>query len=105
MAIDLRAETAKLRALVGKKRTSSARAMVEAVLCSMWEGLQSVALNVLGSWGDPKSKAILRSFLESAESRKFGWAIRGVAIHELARCVGEVDVDWCLIAISRFLKA
>lgn len=91
MAIDLQVEAAKLQALVGRKRTNAARVDVEAGLRSKWEGLQSVALRVLGSWGDSESKAALRSFLESAGSRQFGWSIRSVAIQELARCVGEVD--------------
>lgn len=96
MKIDLQVEVAKLRALVGRKRTHTARADVVAGLSSKWEGLQSVALRVLGSWGDAESKVTLCSFLENADNRQFGWSIRGVAIEELARCVGEVDADWVL---------
>ena len=75
---DLASETAKLNALIGAKRTPTSVATVEAALASKWEGLQSAALRVLGSWGDPESIGTVRSFLETAAVREFEWLPFGV---------------------------
>src|SRR5512134_712775 len=54
---DLQSDAAKLRALIGARRSEAAIASVEDALASKWEGIQSVALRVLGSWGDEQSIA------------------------------------------------
>ena len=96
MTSDLNEESEELRALVGSKPNAAATRLVETALESKWEGIQSIALQVLGSWGDSYAVEKLRSFLADAEKLKFGWSIRGVAIRELSRCVGPSDVDWVL---------
>ncbi len=51
---------------------------------------------MLGSWGDPESVMMLRSFLDECDAREFGWSIRGVVIAELADCIGAADAPWVL---------
>jgi HEAT repeat protein len=68
----------------------------EAALSSKWEGVQSVALQVLGGWGGKNAIDIIRGFLDDAFAREHGWAIRNVAVKELAKLVGSDDVDWVL---------
>ena len=96
MPADLKQESEKLRSLIGSKRNAAATQAVETALASKWEGIQSAALRVLGSWGDSYSIEKLRAFLEDADKLEFGWSIRGVAVTELSRCVGAGDADWVL---------
>ena len=96
MPTDLQGQTAKIHALRVRKPTESAIASVEAALRSKWEGIQSAAVRVLGSWGDSESIERLRVFLDECEQREFGWSIRGVIVRELAGCVGDADVSWVL---------
>jgi hypothetical protein len=72
------------------------RALVEEALGSKWEGVQSVALQVLGTWGDAQSRALLRSAIEQLDARQYGWSIRGVAVRALSACVTSDDADWAL---------
>lgn len=72
------------------------REIVHSGLNSKWEGLQSVALQVLGQWGDDESRALLRDFIERIDDRRHGWAIRGVAVKALSSCVTAADSDWAL---------
>jgi len=63
---------------------------------SKWEGVQSVALQTLGGWGDPQSRAVLRSAIEQLDGRPYGWSIRGVAVRALSACITEDDAGWAL---------
>ncbi len=96
MPPNLQQESAKLLALVGSKRNAAATETVETALASKWEGVQSAALRVLGSWGDSCSIEKLRDFLDRADKLEFGWSIRGVAVEELSRCVRAADAEWVL---------
>ena len=95
MAFDLAVEVQRVRACAAKRDTRS-RQVVDKALQSKWEGLQSVALQVLGEWGDDDSRSRLRDFIEEVEERQYGWAIRGVAIRALAACVKPDDAPWVL---------
>jgi HEAT repeat protein len=55
-----------------------------------------VALQVLGAWGDGESLGRLRTFIEAAFDRQYGWSIRGVAIRALFPHVRSKDVTWVL---------
>jgi HEAT repeat protein len=92
---DLRATTARLRQLGTKRPTRETRAEVVAALSSKWEGVQAVAVEVLGGWGDRQCIDCLRQFLIDGFNREAGWGIRGVAVRALRR-VTQDDVDWVL---------
>lgn len=77
-------------------RSERCRALVESALTSKWEGVQSVALQTLGSWGDHQSRALLRSAIEKLDERQYGWSIRGVAIRALSACITDDDAGWAL---------
>jgi HEAT repeat protein len=93
---DLRATTARLRQLGTKRPTPATRAEVVAELASKWEGVQAVAVEVLGGWGDRQCVDCLRQFLVRCFDREAGWGIRGVAVRALRRVVTQADVDWVL---------
>jgi hypothetical protein len=61
-----------------------------------WEGVQTVAAQVLGQWGGQESVAALRAWLARLYEREYSWAARGVAAKSLAACVTEADVSWAL---------
>lgn len=92
---DLRAVTDRIRAC--RHEVSAAnRVLVDEALASKWEGVQSVALQVLGTWGDDGSRRRLRDFIERVDERPHGWAIRGVAVRALSGCVTRQDAAWAL---------
>jgi hypothetical protein len=93
---DLREITYRLRRIGQKRPSPEARAEVAAALSNKWEGVQAVAAQVLGGWGDRESVELLRRFLVRCIDRKFGWSIRGVAVRALRPVVTEEDVDWIL---------
>jgi HEAT repeat protein len=85
-----------LRSLATRKPTLEGFAKAAAALDSRFEGVQSVALRVLGEWGGAESISVLREFLGRAFLRKYGWSIRGVAVNALARHLRPDDADWVL---------
>ncbi len=93
---DLRQVTARLRQIGATRPTPEARAEVAAALSSKWEGVQAVAANILGAWGDRESVEYLRQFLVRCFDREYGWAIRGVVVRALRPIVSETDVGWLL---------
>lgn len=93
---DLREITARLRQLGAKRPTPKARAEVVAALASKWEGVQAVAAEALGQWGDRECVELLRQFLVSCFDHKAGWTIRGVVIRALCPVITEEDVNWVL---------
>jgi HEAT repeat protein len=78
--------------------TPERRAEVLEALANKFEGIQSVALDVLGRWGDAKSADAIARFLRDALGRKSGWAIRGVAVRNLAPLLTPVHAEWVLDA-------
>ncbi|HJU74197.1 MAG TPA: HEAT repeat domain-containing protein [Gemmatimonadaceae bacterium] len=93
---ELSRKAAALRELANAPPIAETRSLVADALHDKFEGVQAVALDVLGAWGDPESLAALREFLKTAFTRKFGWAIRGVAVRNLIPHVSATDVDWIL---------
>jgi HEAT repeat protein len=93
---DLRQVTDRLRRLGARRPTTGARSEIVIALASKWEGVQAVAAEVLGRWGDRESVERLREFLVRCFDREAGWAIRGVAVRALRRVVTEEDVGWVL---------
>lgn len=94
-AFNLETETRRVRECAGRRDERSIR-IVDAALASKWEGLQSVALQVLGEWGDDESRARIRGYIEQVQDRRYGWAVRGVAVRALAGCVKDDDATWVL---------
>jgi HEAT repeat protein len=88
--------TRQVRACAGAPRSPECRALVREALQSKWEGVQSVAIQTLGAWGDPDSRSLLRETIERLDEREHGWSIRGVAVRALAACISEDDADWAL---------
>jgi hypothetical protein len=94
--MNLREESRRLRDLATAPPTPEVRGDVMQALHSKWEGIQAVAAEVLGAWGDPQSKAALREwFLETME-RPFGWAVRSVGAEALAGLMTGDDTEWVL---------
>jgi hypothetical protein len=88
---------AELRALGAKKPTPERRAIVRDALFDKREGVQSVAAQVLGSWGGQETVADLRLWLARLDERHDPFiGPRGVAISQLARCIRAEDADWAL---------
>jgi HEAT repeat protein len=93
---ELQQQAARVRALADRAPSPGAWAELRAALASKFEGTQSLALGVLGRWGGPDAVAELRAFLLAAYARPYAWAVRGVAVRELARTVGAADAGWAL---------
>lgn len=88
--------TRKVRECAEAPRSERCRGLVEEALTSKWEGVQSVALQVLGGWGDAQSRALLRSAIEQLDGREAGFSIRGVAVRAVAACITGDDAGWAL---------
>ncbi len=95
-AVDFRARVEELRTLASSRPRPQDRAIVMAALHSKWEGLQSVAVQTLGSWGDRESVAALREFWLKTQDCKNGWSIRSVISTALAKGVKKEDASWLL---------
>lgn len=93
---DLGILTERLRSLDTRRPTPERRAEVVAVLSSKYEGVQSVAAQVLAAWGGRESVDVLRGWLAETLRRKQGWAITGVAVGALRGLVESDDVSWVL---------
>jgi hypothetical protein len=88
---------AELRALGARKPTPPRRERVRDALFDKREGVQSVAAQVLGSWGGRESVAELRLWLARLDDlHKPFIGPREVAVRELGRCIELEDVDWVL---------
>jgi len=86
----------RLRAMQVRSENASRRAEVFEALRNKHEGIQSLALQVLGIWGGPASTKSLREFLMAAYERKAGWSIRGVAVNALSPWIAATDATWLL---------
>ena len=94
--MDLKAESLRLREFSVTPPSDTARDEVAKALGSKFEGIQAVAAEVLGAWGDPTSKAALRAWFLTTIPRPNGWAIRSVGVRELARLATAEDAGWVL---------
>jgi HEAT repeat protein len=84
------------RSLASLKPTPERLATITAALDSKFEGIQSVALQVLGKWRGTKSVDLLHDFVSKAFTRDHGWSIRAVAVKALARHLRPKDAEWVL---------
>jgi hypothetical protein len=91
---ELQSEAEELKSLATRKPTPARRALAAQALASKWEGSQALAVTALARWGDRESVDAIRQFLEAAFERRNGWAVRGVAIRELARVIGPEHAGW-----------
>ena len=94
--MDLKAESLRLREFSVSPPTESARNEVTEALGSKFEGIQALAAEVLGAWGDPASKAALRDWFLQTIPKPNGWAIRAVGVRELAQLASADDAGWVL---------
>jgi len=94
--MDLKAESLRLRDLATVPPTAKSRADVVKGLASKFEGIQALAAEVFGAWGDPASKATLKEWFLETMHRPLGWAIRSVGVRELARVTVAEDANWVL---------
>ena len=91
--MNLRDESLRLRELATSPPTPEARVDIVAALASKFEGIQAVAAEVLGRWGDPDSKAALKAWFLETMRRPNGWAVRSVGTRELARLEAREDTE------------
>ena len=94
--MDLRIESLRLRELAALPPTPEARTEIMQALGSKFEGIQAVAAEVLGAWGDAASKAGLREWFAGKLTLRNGWAIRSVGVRELGRLLSPDDAQWVL---------
>ena len=94
--MDFRVKTHRLRELAAVPPTEETRREVVSALASKFEGIQAVAAEVLGAWRDDKSKRALREWLMGMLDREHAWAIRSVAMRELAPLLSREDTEWVL---------
>jgi HEAT repeat protein len=69
---------------------------VERQLWSKWQGVQSVAAQVIAGWGGREAVEALRELLMRSYGKPHWWTMRGVAARELAKCIDETDAEWVL---------
>lgn len=93
---DLSELAAQLWLLAERPPTAATRADVVSALQHKREGVQSIAAQVLGAWGVRESVAPLRQWLLDCLQRESGWAVRSVAVRELAKLVESADAAWVL---------
>ena len=93
---DLKAYAVHLRSLGELSPSPERRAEVAEALHHKWDGIQSVAAQVLGQWGGRESLAVIRAWLTDSFTRRYGWSVRGVAVTQLVRLVEPRDADWVL---------
>jgi hypothetical protein len=77
--------------------TPEARERARAALDSKYEGVQSVAAQVLGAWGDRESVAMLRRWYQGMfEAGRRRMTLMGVGSRCLAQCIDATDAGWIL---------
>ena len=93
---ELKEQVSRLRQIAELPVTQERRAEVLKALESKFEGIQAVALDVLGFWAGRNNLEVIKGFLIDALERQYGWAIRGVAIRNLIPLVASEDAEWIL---------
>jgi hypothetical protein len=98
MIEDIKGNSEKLRALRDTRKTNEAEAFVSQMLTDSREGLQSGALQVLGSWGEREDKKRIVEFLIAKHTprNRHKFALRGVAIRALQPLIVPDDAPWLL---------
>ena len=93
MALDFAEMANSLRSLGAASPTPAARDQVRLALASKFEGIQAVAAEALGAWGDDDSVRALHDWLDELLTRPDSMAPRSVAIRELAPHGAKLDAD------------
>jgi len=91
---DLKGNSERLRSLKGSKKNDDAKKFVHEMLGSKFEGQQSLAIQVLGSWGMADDKEAIKSVLLRSPS-DYGTVVL-VAIHALGNLITPNDSSWLL---------
>ncbi len=94
--VNFRAGVDELRARAASRPRKPERDNVLAALHGPYEGLQSVAAQTLGAWGDRESVAALRSYVANIRERRQSGGILRAVSKALAECVEEEDAPWLL---------
>lgn len=92
----LNEEVAALQAMAREPQTPERQIIVSHALKSRWEGVQSVALRVLSSWGGPEAKREVRDFYVASFARESAWTLRRVAADVIEPWIRAEDADWLL---------
>jgi hypothetical protein len=101
----LRLQCERIRALGNGPADEDAWREVETALASKWWGVRTVAIGVLGRWGDRRAVMRLQAIADdgAATARWNTWAYEGsrAAFKALAECLPAAHNDW---AIERVLS-
>lgn len=78
-------------ALKAKQRTE-----VMVALSSKYEGIQSIALQILGRVGDRDAVKAIMKFFDMIVDKPSALSLRGVAVHCLIQNIERVDTQWAM---------
>lgn len=96
----LRETCARIRALGERAPDTAAHDAIDAALADKWWGVRTVAIGVLGRWGDAQAVARLKALVDAGEnSQRWGdWASEGrrAALKALGECLPASDATWAL---------
>ncbi|MCC7249917.1 MAG: zinc-ribbon domain-containing protein [Lysobacter sp.] len=96
----LRETCERIRALGERAPDTAAREAIDAALADKWWGVRTVAIGVLGRWGDAQAVARLKALVDAGESAKrWGdWASEGRrgALKALGECLPASEIPWAL---------
>lgn len=96
----LRETNAGLRALGERAPDTAARETIDAALTDKWWGVRTVAIGVLGRWGDAQAVARLKALVDAGEdAKRWGdWASEGrrAALKALGECLPASEISWAL---------
>jgi hypothetical protein len=93
--IDLKGNSERLKLLKGSKKNGDAKKFVHEMLGSKFEGQQSLAIQVLGSWGMADDKEAIKGVLLGSSSHYHRTVVL-VAIHALGNLITPKDSSWLL---------
>lgn len=87
---------ARLKTLFGSKETPEAFDEVKAAISLRYVDVKCVAAQVLGGWGSPQAKYLLKNSLMESYNRNQNYQLRGVIVRALSSCLSETDSSWLL---------
>ena len=87
---------ARLKCLFGVKETPEAFDEVKTAISLRYIDVKYVAAQVLGDWGSPQAKDLLKKALIESYYRKQNYQLRGVIVKALSSCLSEADSSWLL---------
>ena len=95
--IDLKGDSERLKNMKGSRKTPAAVDFVHDMLASKFERLRSLAIQVLGSWGQKDDKALIIDYLLQTyvDHPDFTY-IRIIAISAVEPLIEAEDTSWLL---------